>query len=433
MNYIDFAIAVAIFLFFFAIVLTLSTNYFSNISGLTKTSEFRSVAEGLFKLIFGSKGIPENWEETPDVNPVQLGLMEDLYRIPILVKETDGYNRTNEPVSTHIIFDYECQNKSWNTTLRVFDQNNNEIISEISNTTFCTNQFLNQSDVAWEVNISANQTKKFWIYYSPDDEITDPNYPSLSYNTSSWIPSDRDSWTEGTTDWSRYEGSTGTPTFDTTNKIRGTGSVNITGNFDSSSLGLEYNPSNNITGVSNGWYLDAWLYVDDTTSLSNVNVLINDNNESIYVDVLSDISSGAWYHFEKELASTAGWTGWSSFNASNGIDFIDFYMVNVSSGLTRTLKIDGLHFKKKPLEVKTFPEKRINALSSNKFNALKNISYDELRKTVGDYKFRIAVDGDTYGWNMNESANVECYESPRISENRNGTIEKIIAKVCVWK
>jgi hypothetical protein len=215
------------------------------------------------------------------------------------------------------------------------------------------------------------------------------------------------------------------------NKVVGERSVNITGTFSTTALGLRYNPLDNITGVSNGWYLDAWLYVDNKTSLRTINIRVNDNNESIYVNVSESIESGVWYHFEKEL-SQAEWSNWTTFNASN-IDYIDFYVENATSGLTRTLKIDGLHFKKKPLQIKKFPEERKNAISYSKFETLKNLGYEELKKTVGEYKLSIQIDGETYGGQVSQSANAVCYRSPMLIQYKNGTVKSIIPKLCIWK
>ena len=185
MNYIDFTIAATIFLFFFAMVLIFSTNYFSNISGLAKTSEFRSITQGLFNLFFSGKGIPENWADT-NLVPVQLGLIEDLYRTPVLVKENSGYDRINQLVSLNLIFDENCENKAWNTSIRVFDENGDQVYSKINNQTFCSNQFLKQARVVWETNLTANQNKKFYIYYSSDESINALNYTDSFSTTGYW-------------------------------------------------------------------------------------------------------------------------------------------------------------------------------------------------------------------------------------------------------
>lgn len=437
MNYVDFAIASSIFIIFFAVALMLSTNYFSNLSSLTKTSEFRSTSENFFKIFFESKGVPENWDDYSNT-PVKIGLAEDLYMTSVLVKETNGSSRTNEPVMAQIVFDESCQNKSWNNSIRMYDEDWNQINLEISNTTFCTNQFLNQSNITWEVNISANQNKKYYLYYSPNDGITNPSYTSLSYITSSWIPNDRDSWTETTANWTIFLGS-GTVTNDTENKIRGNSSVNITGTFDvNNDFGLDYlsfSSSDDITGVNNDWYIDVWIYVDNKTGLNHLYVqLWCPDSYEVSDDIYNNITDSTWYHFVKPL-DYRQWSGGSGFpNFSNGIDFVRFYMTNTTSGLFRTLKIDGLHFKKKPLDVKTFPEEKTIAVSANKFDALKNISYDEARKTAGEnYKFRLEVGNETYGGNINMSANIGCSEYPKIVENKNGKVSKTIAKMCVWK
>ncbi len=442
MNYIDFAIAVSLFIFFFAAVIMFTTNYFSRYSGLTKTSELRPVAESLFNVLLKRKGIPEDWDLNYSVSPVKVGLMEDLYMVPIIIEETNGSARTDEPVTVRITFDENCQNKTWNTTLRLYDEDDNEVNIEILNTTFCTNQFSNVSNITWNVNLSANQIKKYYLYYSPDDNVTEPNFIPLAYNTSSWIPSDRDEWTDNETAnfsyWSRNNGVSGFITNDTTNKIRGNSSINISDTFPSNSMfGLNYNETDNITGLSNYWYLDVWLYVDNTSGLSEFRVYVRNppsGSPWMYTDVLGNMTSAEWYHFVKILDPNQ-WdvTGGGTFNASNGIDNLYFNLYNSSSGLTRTLKVDGLHFKKEPLTVKIFPEEYTNSISYNKFDTMKNLSYDELKKTIGEYKLSVKIDGETYGGQVNQSANAVCYQNPSIIQYTNGTIKKIIPKLCVWK
>lgn len=439
MNYIDFAIAVSLFLFFFAAVLMFTTNYFSRYSGLTKTSELRPVAESLFNALLKKKGIPEDWDLNYSISPVKVGLMEDLYMVPVVVKEDGGLNRTDEPVTVRISFDENCQNKSWNATVRLYDEDDNQIDMEISNITNCSNtQFLNITNVTWDVNISANQIKRYYMYFSKDDNVTDPVYSALAYNTSSWIPSDRDEWTENETAdftaWSRYEGSSGTITNDTSSKERGNSSVNITDNFSKTALGMEYNPTANITDVSNGWYIDAWVYIDNKGNMESINISISDSNETITVNISGNMNNAQWYHFEKEISSTSGWANWTAFNASNGINYVIFMAENNTAGLQRTLKIDGLHFKKKPLNVKTFPEEKIGAISYNKFDIMRNLSYEELKKTIGEgYKLSVKIDEEVYGGQVNQSANAVCYENPSVIQYRNGTVKKIIPKLCIWK
>jgi len=439
MKYVGFAIAVSLFIFFFAAVIMFTTNYFSRYSGLTKTSELKPVAESLFNVLLKRKGIPEGWDLNYSISPVKVGLMEDLYMIPIIVKETNGSSRTNEPVTARITFDENCQNKSWNSTVRLYDEDDNELNIEISNTTFCTRQFLNVSNITWDVNISANQIKNYYLYYSPDDDVTNPGYTSLTYNTSSWVPSDRDEWTDNDTAnftyWSRNSGTSGTVTNDILNKIRGNSSINISATFGVSAVGLNYTPTNNITGVSNDWYLDVWLYVDNTSGLDEFRIYVkNDCCNWIHTDVLGSMSSATWYHFVKILDPNQWDFEALSFNASNGIGVLLFNLYNSTPDLTRTFKIDSLHFKKKPLTIKTFPEEKIEAISYNKFDTMQNLSYDELKKTIGEsYKLSVKIDGETYGGWVNQSADAVCYENPSIIQYKNGTVKKIIPKLCIWK
>jgi hypothetical protein len=390
MSYVPLAIGLGLFLIFLTITLLYSINYFTNIPASLKIEEFREKALSLLNQLFDSGGNPENWEETGQV-PSQLGLILELYRIPITVRELGVSSRQNEPVILSLTFDDECQNKTWNNTIRIYDENFIASSYEFWDNVSCSQQYINQSYIVFNVNISQNENKKFWIYYSEDNGISSPNY-TLTYDTQSWIPNDGDSYSNSLTSWSRYGGSTETPALNSTVKRRSS-SIEINGNFDSNKLGLEYNPASSITGVSNGWYIDAWIHVDDVTSLSGVNVSLSDNSNVISTNI-TNISSSTWYHFEKEISSSQ-WSNWTSFNASNGIDFIRFYMLNSSQGLTRTIKVDELHFELKPLEVKIFPEEKISVVSRKKLETLQNLTYEELKDVLGeDYKFRIEITGD---------------------------------------
>jgi len=383
MNYVDFSIAVSLFLFFFVIVLIFITNYFGGFAGLTKTSEYKIMAEDFYKHFFTGEGKPTNWEEDTSKTPVQIGLSDNLYVVPILVQETAGESRTNEPVM--IYFDFDT-NHAWNNTLRLYDNDGNEQDNILTEYSFSSTQYLSNTNLTFLINISANQKKKYFLYYSADEDVTAPNY-SITYDTTSWIPNDGDSYTESTTSWSAFAGS-GTPAADP-DSIRGNYSINITGTFDSTGLGLEYNPASNITGVSNDWYVYARLYIDNKTDIGNIYMLLNDGSETITADCTSDMASGQWATFQKQISSSFNV---SSFDATNGIDYIAFYATNNTAGITRTLKIDALKFQKKPLVVKKYPEKTITSLASDKIDALRNLSYDQLRKIFGEgYKFRIEI------------------------------------------
>jgi hypothetical protein len=392
MNYVDFAIAASIFLIFFTLILIFTSNYFGNLSTLTKTYEYRDVAVNYFNQFFSKKGTPSNWETRPGTTPVELGLAEDIYKIPVLIKETAGLSRSNEQITVRLTFDEDCEKNFWNNTLRIYDEDNNETVYELSDVTYCSEQYIQVGNVSWELNSSANEKIRYIIYYSGNRNISGPEYSGLLSTSSSFMPADRDSWTEATGNWSRYGGNSGTVTLDSVNKVKGSYSVNVTGTFNSSMLGLQYNPSENITSVNNNWYINGWIFVDDTTGINEAKIALSDFNESISINLGNNLTSNTWKEFSIELSSNGGWTGWSTFNAANGIDYVIFYLTNSSSGLTRTLKIDNLYFSKKPLNIKVFPKEEITGISYSKLQALRNLSTDEIEKIVGEgYKVRIEV------------------------------------------
>lgn len=389
MGYADLAVGIGMFIFFFALVLTFSINYLGRRPSETLViMELGDKAVNLFEKLFKTEGTPSDWEEMGEI-PSELGLITTIYRIPILVKENNASERLNEPVTIKLVFDGKCLNKVWNNTVRMYDENFNEIKYELAKQVFCTSQFLNESYITFKVNISANEDKHFWIFYSNDTEVPSRNY-ALTFNANSWLPTDGDSWTEATGNWNRYGGSSGSPAINSTHKWRGVVSIEIDGTFDSNSLGLEYNPTSPITGINNSWYIDAWLYVDDVSNLNGINVSLSDSSDTITKQI-TDITSSKWYHFERALTSSE-WDGWDTFNASKGIDFVAFYMTNSTSGITKTMKVDEFHFEWKPLEVKDYPEETITVVSRKKIEALENISFDELKEITGEnYKFRIEI------------------------------------------
>jgi hypothetical protein len=212
--------------------------------------------------------------------------------------------------------------------------------------------------------------------------------------------------------------------------------VNVTGTFSSGNLlGLQYQPTNNISGATVDWFIDVWTYLDNKTNISlfRISVVDVDDRKCTVNDISGNIQNGVWYHFEHSLIPSS-WDYDNSCNVTKGIKRVEFYLVNETPDLVRTLKIDGLHFRKKYLIVKTFPEEHINAISFNKFDTMRNLSYDELKKTIGEnYKLTVQIDGETYGGLVNQSANAVCYQNPSIIQYKNGTIKKIVPKLCVWK
>lgn len=400
MGYVDMAVGFGIFILFLAFILVQAINYFSGVPLVARIAEFRDKAIDFFDSVFKSD-LTTEWEDFGET-PKDLELKLDLYEIIVSVKETGNLTRTNESVTVSLIFDDYCKNKTWNNTIRVYDESENEVTSWLSDAVNCSNtQYLNQSDVIWKVNFTPseiNQTKKFWVYYSDDNTVSAPSYGSPVYDSDSWVPTDGDSWTESTNNWQKPAGVSGTVKLDSTNKKVGSYSINITEGFDSDNITeLRYDDlSNNIINsdvISNDWYLRAWLLIDNTAILDYMKIDVKDASENnITEDILSYMSNNEWYPFEKKLSS---WSGAPPFNASKGIDFVRFYARN-NTATTITLKIDGLRFEKEPLQIKEFPAKKITAISSCKVKALRNYTYEQLKKAIGeDYKFMIEISNVT--------------------------------------
>jgi len=171
---IDFAIAVGLFITFIVVLFLYISGYMSTYTGLISTSELRTVAYNIYNSLFGGKGIPESWEEG-NYTPVKIGLITDLYRVPIILAETNGTDRGNVTINITLSFDTKCENKTWNSTIRVYE-NESEIPSQLYNQSFCTASYLNRSDLVFNTSFSANQNKTFFVYFSNDKSIAPSNY-----------------------------------------------------------------------------------------------------------------------------------------------------------------------------------------------------------------------------------------------------------------
>ncbi len=175
MSDIDFAVAVGTFIAFLSVLIIYLTSYMSSFIGLTSTSELRTVAYDYFNGLFTGKGVPATWDQY-SFAPVKVGLTSDLYRLPVVVTETNGTLRSNITINVSVSFDSSCQNKTWNNTVRIYDVNNYQLTVSLYNQSFCVDKYLNSSDVVFNLTLSPSETKKFFIYFSPDKQIQPTNY-----------------------------------------------------------------------------------------------------------------------------------------------------------------------------------------------------------------------------------------------------------------
>ncbi|MEM7827041.1 MAG: LamG-like jellyroll fold domain-containing protein, partial [Candidatus Aenigmatarchaeota archaeon] len=165
---IDFIIGIGLFVFMIAAVMLYTINYFSGIGTPTEMIEYRDKAISILGKMFSETSGSDILSD-PRVSV-------KLYRIPILVTENSGIDRTNEPFFAVLNFDRDCEGRAWNNTIRVYDENFTEVLSRLSYNNFCSDHLLRNSTISLKINISANEKKRFFVYYSNNSEILAPNY-----------------------------------------------------------------------------------------------------------------------------------------------------------------------------------------------------------------------------------------------------------------
>jgi len=178
---IDFVIAAGLFLVFLGVIISFLLNFLSNYFNISLLSELRVLANNLYNTLFGSKGIPANWWNSTNL-PVKIGLVNDLYRRPIRVVETSGSLRNNITINVTVLFDETCDNKAWETTIRLFDFNGTQINMKLYNQTYCIASFIKQANVLFNVTLQPSSTNFFYLYYSPENSIA-PSNSSLEFNS----------------------------------------------------------------------------------------------------------------------------------------------------------------------------------------------------------------------------------------------------------
>jgi hypothetical protein len=438
MHYIDMAIAFAIFIFFFTYVLFLAINYFTVQPHAARIAEYRQKAIDFFESVFESEGEPENWEKTGA--PAKLGVASNLYRIPVVVKETSGYDRTNELIALNLTLDEDCTDKAWNDTIRIYDENMNEIPSEVSDQVFCVNQYLKQGNIIFEANVSASQSKKYFIYYSGFEDVNPPNYSKFHIvgywkfdEGSGTIAHDE---TGNDNDGILYNGTVSCADIDYCPKwvdgkfgkaiefdgvddyIKIPDDASLNPISDSITVSVWVKP--NFLGVrqiieaygyggvpnaepywmrldannkfqfivSNGTPTDVystttatagqWYYVVGRYNGSHVSIFVNGVEENSTSLTGNMVDSNTDLYIGQNTANNYFFNG--------TIDDVRIYDRALTSEEIIILNNSA------PLEVKHFPEESIEALSPDKLNVLKTLVYEKLRKDIGEeYKFRIEI------------------------------------------
>jgi len=438
---VDIVIATGIFVVMVTLLLYLTLQYISQLPTISKVSEYREKAKNVFEKIFEKEGSPTDWEE--EVVPSEIGVKKRLYRMPIVIEDTSGINRINEIVKVTLTFDEDCENKTWNNTVRIFDESLNEVPFRFVSQTFCTDNYILNATLVLKVNVSANSKKKLFVYYSNDKNIPAPNY--TNWDLVLYLPFDEGSGTY-THDYSGnnnigvfYNGSTICSNGDCPTWINGKFGKAV--DFDGIDDYINVEEQTNLDGFSeitisawvkpdkdysgdqpNGWYGGFWKkhnsysigwqgWTDGLTAS-----FFNSSGIRFFSDTDIDLYTGNWYYivvtFDSQMIKyyingeyiTGGLTGGSYFGALND----NSYPVKIGLGFSKYFNgtVDEFYIYKRvltneeiishnastPLSVRTFPPQELDLISPSKLNALRTIDYEKVKSILGEeYEFRIEV------------------------------------------
>jgi len=388
---------------------------------------------------FLSMGSPENWEKE-NILPSKIGLASSAYLIPILISDNSGYNRVNEPIAQEIVFDENCNNIAWNGSVRIYDENFNEIPFRFVNQTFCTSGLLQKAILFFEINVSANSTRKLQIFFHNSSQVKPKDYGNFS-SLVLWLTFDEGSGNiaydysgngnngilldvnttnaDGNTPPSWVDGKFGKAiSFDGTDDYVVIGNSSL---FNSQSftalLWLNYSgDEGNETAIQKGTSADGeWGILKFASTNGNQILAYIYNSTNDYFELQSGIvpETNKWYYVAL------------SFNGSEAKLYMDGVLnVPNSTGSGRKITIHNLtiggtsdlvnfwngtidevriydkalsdeeilsHYQQ-PLLVKIFPKREVSLISFEKMEALRNISYDLLKDVLQKgYEFRIEI------------------------------------------
>lgn len=178
---VDLAIATGLFFVFVALILSFVLNYYSNFQGILQDSELRTSAANLNNVFFGGKGVPTDWE-TRSATPARIGLLNDLYRLPVILTTTNGSDFNNATVNFTLTFDPNCLNTTREKTIRIFNETDVEHQYTLYNRTFCVaNTFLKSADFALNVTLPGARPKVFFVYFSPESGVNATVYGTYGF------------------------------------------------------------------------------------------------------------------------------------------------------------------------------------------------------------------------------------------------------------
>jgi hypothetical protein len=422
---VDLIIATSIFVIFISFIFIHILGYQSKELSRQSLVELKREAKKLANEII-SQGNPPNWHKE-NVIPSKIGLSSSAFLIPILISDNSGYERINEPITQEIVFDEDCRNFAWNGTVRIFDENFNEVPFRFVNQTFCPSGYLQKAILFFEVNVSANSSRKLHIFFYNSTQVNLKDYGNFS-SLIMWLTFDEGSgnivydysgnknngtmysgtivcdetdtcplWVsgifgkalsfDGVDDWIEILNS------DLLNPSLITVSlwVNVKSFSNSILLSKDYS-SYQISMDSNGY---VQFYINETYINSSFplnistwqNVVGRFNGSSIDIFINAVKVGSKFYSLSIPSnslnLSIGSWQLTSFFNGT--IDDVRVY----NKALTDEEILS--HFQQ-PLSIKLFPKMEVSLISFEKLEALRNIRYDLIKDVLQKgYNFRIEI------------------------------------------
>ena len=178
---IDLVISIGLFFVFVALIMSFVLTYYSNFLGVLQDSELRTSAANVNNIFYGGKGVPEDWE-TRNSTPARIGLLNDMYKVPLLITVTNSTPLTNSTINFTLSLDPSCLNRTRESTIRIYNETNHEHPYTLYNKTFCVaGTFLKTADVAMNVTLPAQMPRTFHVYFSPETGINSTSYGTIAF------------------------------------------------------------------------------------------------------------------------------------------------------------------------------------------------------------------------------------------------------------
>ncbi len=471
-NQIDFAIAFFIMFMVVSFSMTYISNYFSRQTPPV-SDDMKNVMNYMKRLFFDSKGIPEDWE-TMNTTPVRIGLQDTTNRIPIILKDNSGVNKTNEEIDIYLALDEQCRYNVYNNSIRLYDSFFNETNFTFYNATYCSGNYLKEANIQFLINLTGNSSKTYYLYYSNKTE------PWKNYTLNLYEDSLVGYWKFDSVNASNY-------TLDATNNHNDgqlmNGSATCFNNADCIRLANGYRKSGLVfdgvddyvfignkktLDITNEITISAWInYHADGTDHSiagkgtNYLVFIRDSSKEIgwyngnpYFSSGANVLPDVWNHIvvtnngttakfykngnyissvNQGLGSAVsvafaigrdnGGSGVSAFNGT--IDDVHVWNRSLSED-----EIKALYNFTKPIYIKS-PQVKI--ISDDKISGAQNLSYNEVRNSLGlKNHFNVTVCGESFGKHVPDDANVIASRKSVIARNKTGDFGTCMAEIKIW-